>query len=315
LNHSNARCFIAVTMDTIKLIYYRALLTAALVGKTGEDFQEFFVRVAKAKWADEFEPIRPYGNRGDRKCDGRLTSDGTFFQCYGPYAGRETKIHEKIDKDFDGALAEWGDDIKEWVFVINDRAGLDAASDEKLGELRKSHPEIRFRVFGPTEFEEFVFSLPDSKIASLFGIGIHDLDPRRWEFTFPDIDEIIRSLDLPHYKEDEKFSLPPPDKIEQNNLSAAVAQLIRTSDIFVRDVQDYFAKQPDVALETRVASFFRGLYDGLKANGLDPDTIFFRIVDQLKILSQAGRKREAGFALITYFFRGCVIFESTSEVA
>jgi hypothetical protein len=213
----------AFIIDTIKIIYYRSLLTAALVGKIGEEFQEFFVRVAKAKWADEFESIRPYGNRGDRKCDGRLTSSGIFFQCYGPYAGRETKIHKKIDEDFHGALTEWGDDLKEWAFVINDRAGLDAASDEKLGELRKSHPQIRFRVFGPEEFEALVLSLPDAKVASLFGIGLHDLDPRHWKFTFPDIDQIIRSLDLPQYKDEENISFPPPDKVEKNHLSIAVA--------------------------------------------------------------------------------------------
>lgn len=297
-------------METIKLIFVKGQIVQAMVGKTGSTFQEFFVSFAKKKWGSKFETLRNYGNIGDRKCDGRITEEGTYFQCYAPYAAIESKINAKIKGDFLGALKHWGGSLKTWVFVINDREGLDAASDMKVQSLREKYADIKFEVFGPHEFEDSILKMTEAEISGLFGVSLTEIDPRKWEFSFEDVDAVVHQLDLSKLPPDvEDNDAPPINKIEINGFSDSVATLIRNPERFTVIVQNYFRSVADVTLENRVAAHFNSMYVAFKSNGLDSDTIFFRIVDCIQIMSKTKNQREAGFALITYLFRNCVIFE------
>ena len=299
-------------MHTFHLIFFRALLQAALVGKTGNSFQEFFVAIARKKWGSDFETIRPYGNLGDRKCDGKISSEGRFFQCYAPYGAVELKVHQKIRGDFEGALAKWNGAIKRWTFVINDREGLDAASDAKVEELRRDFPDINFDVFGPHEFEELVFQMREQQLADIFAVSLAELDPRRWSISFEEIASVIRALDLTDPAADDSDMRPPPlDKVRINRLSSDVAEIIRKSDVGTKDVERYFRSVPAVDLEARVAATLSGIYRGLKSEGDPPDAIFYKLLGALDLFSVDQKFRVAGFALVTHFFRSCVIFEET----
>jgi hypothetical protein len=50
---------------------------------SAEDFQKLFESVIK-RAHPEFMQIRPYGNIGDRKCDGLFFDGGAVFQVYSP---------------------------------------------------------------------------------------------------------------------------------------------------------------------------------------------------------------------------------------
>jgi len=108
---------------------------------SGEDFQRLFEDIIK-RATPEFMQIRPYGNIGDRKCDGLLYADGTIFQVYSPDALKQAQLKKKINEDFDGAVKHWGDTLKKWVFVYNVRQGLAPDIPKILQQKQKQYPNI-----------------------------------------------------------------------------------------------------------------------------------------------------------------------------
>ena len=87
------------------------------------DFQRLFENVIK-RARPEFIAIKPYGNIGDRKCDGLFHAEGAVFQVYSPDDLKLAELKSKIKEDLDGAVAQWVQILKEWTFVYNVRRGL-----------------------------------------------------------------------------------------------------------------------------------------------------------------------------------------------
>ena len=108
---------------------------------SGEDFQRLFEDIIK-RVRPEFMQIRPYGNIGDRKCDGLLYADGTIFQVYSPDALKQAQLKKKINEDLDGAVKHWGNTLKKWVFVYNVRQGLAPDLPKILQQKQKQYPNI-----------------------------------------------------------------------------------------------------------------------------------------------------------------------------
>jgi HEAT repeat protein len=108
---------------------------------SGEDFQRLFEDIIK-RVTPEFMQIRPYGNIGDRKCDGLLYADGTIFQVYSPDALKQAQLKKKINEDLDGAVKHWGDTLKKWVFVYNVRQGLAPDILKILQQKQKQYRNI-----------------------------------------------------------------------------------------------------------------------------------------------------------------------------
>jgi hypothetical protein len=52
---------------------------------------------------DDFIRVRPFGQKGDKGCDGYLLSSGQIFQCYGAVNGDKSKVGyliSKMEEDF-----------------------------------------------------------------------------------------------------------------------------------------------------------------------------------------------------------------------
>ena len=113
-------------MDVVEAAFYRLRFRLAFLEKKGTEFQDWFAKLAAHAFGSDFEAVRPYGRRGDLKCDGRRISTKTVFQCYAPYSMKEGPLNRKIEQDFDGAYEKWPD-MAEWTFVHNDTRGLPAS--------------------------------------------------------------------------------------------------------------------------------------------------------------------------------------------
>jgi hypothetical protein len=87
----------------------------------GIGFQALFEEVMRRLEPESFEAIAPCGKLGDRKADGILYGAGTVYQVFSPWDLKRKRTLTKIDKDLAGAVLEWGDDLKRWVFVYNTR--------------------------------------------------------------------------------------------------------------------------------------------------------------------------------------------------
>jgi hypothetical protein len=122
-------------MDPVSEAFLALHLRTAFLEKKGTEFQDWFAKLASDAYGADFEVVRPYGNQGDWKCDGRRVSSGTVFQCYGPETPTDRKIIEKIDTDFAGAMVKWPDFLKVWIFVHNHNGGQPPAVVDHLARI------------------------------------------------------------------------------------------------------------------------------------------------------------------------------------
>src|SRR3546814_6618390 len=109
----------------------------AFLRERGKAFETLFARIMAHAHPGDFQPVRPYGPRGDLKCDGYRTSNSTVFQCYAPDTMKVDPLIAKIDEDFNGAVGHWATKMQRWEFVHNDTRGLPA--DRKSTRLNSSH--------------------------------------------------------------------------------------------------------------------------------------------------------------------------------
>jgi hypothetical protein len=120
----------------------------ACVDAGGEQFQRLFEKVIQ-RVEPKFIGIRPYGNIGDRKCDGLFFHDSqkVVFQVYSPDEVRQADLMAKINEDLSGALKHWGKGLNEWVFVYNARRGLAPDIPRELERqqrtLKRRYPKLK----------------------------------------------------------------------------------------------------------------------------------------------------------------------------
>lgn len=156
-------------MDELQKSIYVDRFRVAFHTKKGTAFQDWFVRLAGYAFGPDFEEVRPYGPYGDLKCDGRLISKGSVFQCYAPDAMKEAELIKKIDEDFHGARAHWAGDMQEWVFVHNDGRGLPPNAVQHLDTLRKAYAPLQIKTWSEPELLKLTMSLNLSQLQALFG--------------------------------------------------------------------------------------------------------------------------------------------------
>lgn len=133
-------------------------------------FQTLFENVIK-RARPEFLQIKPYGNIGDRKCDGLYYADGksTVYQVYSPDEFKQAKVIEKIDEDLEGAWQHWQNTLEEWIFVYNSRRGL-APDIPRFIEDRKSlYPTINLDYLGNDRLWEMIRNLSLQQRCEILG--------------------------------------------------------------------------------------------------------------------------------------------------
>lgn len=109
---------------------------------SAEDFQKLFENVIK-RAQPEFVQIRPYGNIGDRKCDGLFFEAGVVFQVYSPDELKQSEVQAKIEEDLAGAIGHWGGKgLKRWTFVYNCRRGLAPDIPATLKAQQAKYPDV-----------------------------------------------------------------------------------------------------------------------------------------------------------------------------
>jgi hypothetical protein len=133
-----------------------------------EEFQQLFEKVA-SKVRQDFIKVRAYGKLGDRKCDGLYWGDGTVFQVYSPDELKQAETLKKIEVDLSGAVKEWGDQIKRWVFVYNTRVGLGPDVPRLLHEQRKKYPKITIDSLSSEQLWELMRGLSVQQRAEILG--------------------------------------------------------------------------------------------------------------------------------------------------
>lgn len=133
-----------------------------------QEFQSLFERVA-TRLRGDFMKVRPYGKLGDRKCDGLYWGDGTVFQVYSPDELKQSQTVSKIEEDLSGAVAEWGQQLKKWVFVYNTRRGIRPDIPQILNAQNKKYPHISIEPLSSDALWELIRDLSLQQRTEILG--------------------------------------------------------------------------------------------------------------------------------------------------
>lgn len=135
-------------------------------------FQQLFEQVMK-RVDKRFMAIRPYGNIGDRKCDGLYFEDGTVFQVYSPDELTQGDVQAKIEEDLEGAVNHWTErGLKTWVFVYNTRRGLAPDIPGTLAAQKKKYPWLTVEPLSKDALWEKVRDLSAQERAEIIGAPV-----------------------------------------------------------------------------------------------------------------------------------------------
>lgn len=284
----------------------------AFLREHGKSFETLFARIMAHAFPGDFQPVRPYGPRGDLKCDGFQASNRTVFQCYAPDAMKLEPLLAKIDGDFAGARIHWKTQMLRWVFVHNDRRGLPAEAVKRLTELNTANPNVTLTVCGEAELRQVAMSLAFHQLEDLFGAVPSSRVLEKLDF------EALRPvlLAIQRQEPDAEPSLVAPSaaKLERNALSEDAAGLLRQGRRREQLVEAFFTGWPDPEFGEEIAQAFRLRYQALKAVGLLPDDMFGELQAFAGGMTGEPARQGAVLAVLSYFFERCDIFEDVIRI-
>lgn len=146
-------------LDQMQRHIYGLLFENAFLKARGKEFETLFARTMENRFPSAFQTVRPYGSRGDLKCDGFLTTQGVVFQCYAPLTLHLRNLLDKLDTDLRGAVVHWGQRMRYWVFVHNQHDGLPADAVRALQDLAAEFPELSIETWSLPALREVTLSL------------------------------------------------------------------------------------------------------------------------------------------------------------
>lgn len=295
-------------MDESTRQWYRLKCEVELRRKTGNAYQDFFADVMKMRHGEDFGRVRPWGNLGDRKCDGYLTSKKILFQVYAPNEMKLDAATKKIDEDYEGAEAYWGDHIRYWAFVHNSHDGLSGDIEKKLADMKAAHPHRNFCHYGPDWLQDEVMTLDATKIIAL--LGPPNYPHMMQEVRASDIADLIRSVSLQDHVLLTELPTVPPDKMNFNDFGPDVRKFIELGRTKEKAVENILENWPDPLYADRVADEFRFRYQELRDKGVEPDEIYHHLQKFVGISDAVDMGQQgAAYALLSYLFYHCDIFE------
>ncbi|AKM11905.1 ABC-three component system protein [Croceicoccus naphthovorans] len=294
-------------MDDTQRFGYGLKFENAFLRERGKAFETLFARIMAHAHPGDFQPVRPYGPRGDLKCDGYRASDGTVFQCYAPDSMKVDPLVAKIDEDFNGAVGHWAAKMRRWEFVHNDVRGLAAEAVQKLADLGMSNPTVALAVCGEAELRSIVMGLALHQLEDLFGAVPSDRALERLDFTA--LRPVLLAIQRQEPDADPPLTAPSAAKLEYNALSDDAAGLLRQGRRREQLVEAFFAAWPDPDFGEEIAQAFRVRYQALKASGLSADEIFGELQAFTGGMTGEPGRQGAVLAVLSYFFERCDIFE------
>ena len=298
-------------MDSLQRAFFQMKFRIAFLERKGKAFEDLFSKIMGHASPGDFQAVRPYGNRGDLKCDGYRVSDRTVFQCYAPSAMKLPNLLAKMDEDFNGAVAHSGDRMGRWSFVHNEDDGLPADATQKLVDLSTANPTIILDQTGYPELFAAVMALPVPQLEDLFG----SVPSQRTmaQLDYEALRPVVSLIQKLTPDDNPPLSAPSPAKLSANDLSDDAAELLRQGRRREPLVERFFNDWPDPSFGEEIAQGFREHYQALKVDGLSPDRIFTELQTFAGGMNGTPSHQAAVLAIMSYFFERCDIFEDHVE--
>ena len=299
-------------MTSEQRFWWRTALELKLRKHPGDAFQDFFSTVMAKAHGSDFVRVRPYGQLGDKGCDGYLVSVGRVFQCYGALNAENNKVSYLIGKmkeDHSKAANAMKTLMKEWCMVHNFVDGLPIEAVETLTSLQKANKKQSFSFFGLESFESTIFALDESQIEDLLGIAASASDTLNLQIS--ELRDLVNSVELAAMEVTSVQVLPVPvDKLVFNKLPAHWAKLIEFGWGNAPLVAEYLANRPEPLIAEQLAEHFRNRYAYLKGQSIGPGAIMSSLYEMITGTGIVTPQRQvAAQALLAFLFESCDIFE------
>lgn len=296
-------------MDRVQRTIYQKDFRILFLESKGEAFQTLFERLMKNRYPGDFMACKPWGKQGDEKNDGYLPSARTLFQVYGPEKMASGETVTKINEDFAGAKVHWEKYFDRWVFVHNaERLPPDVI--KALEDLRIANPKIRIEHWSYVELLNEFCGLNLAALEAWLGPVFSEDD--KTQMGFADLQVVIQHITFAAPLQGSTPRPVPPNKIEFNQLSDAVADYIKIGMGKVPLVEQFFAGWRDPMFGERIASAFKARYEELRDSSppLHPDRIWGELEESAGLnASKNPREKVAILAVLTWLFASCDIFE------
>jgi hypothetical protein len=276
--------------------------------KFGTEFQDFFTSIMERVYLTDFQRIKPYGNIGDRKCDGYHRSLNRVYQVYAPEKMQSAETIKKIDEDFRGAKAQWLE-MRSWTFVHNQWRGIPADVHQKLLKLHGKKGIDVLNWCEPEVREEF--SKLDVEIQSLL-VGAAPTGDSVSRIQMKDIVDLVTAIAQQTALASEEVHEVPAGKLKANALSSAVQDFLTVGSRKSKLVKKFFDEYFDPELGDRIAKAFRSRYDELRDQKIIGDAAFSELWQFAGGGAQRGNveKEAAVLAILAFLFEECEIFEA-----
>lgn len=278
------------------------------------DFEAWFSELAACAWGNDFELIKAGGVHGDKKSDGRRISAEVVFQSYAPespatFASNSVK---KVNDSFPEVTGYWPN-LKEWVFVHNNAAGITTSLSDALEALRVSYPSIKIstasRRFLKDELHD---QLSVSQMIDIYPLASLDFKNVEMKHVRPLLKRIIREktqiVDLSDFG-----GIPDEKKLDHNELSSDSKMFLANAFSYIGVVDRYHEGMSNPRNASDLQAEMRGKYLELKDYGYEPDEILGKLVSFVRGVEDDTKTMAAAYVVAAYYFDACDIFENVPE--
>lgn len=276
----------------------------------GDGFQDFFADVMERRDAG-FRRVRPWGNHGDRKNDGWSPARRILFQAYAPSTFSSSKLADKLQEDYEGAIDYWEEYFDTWVFVHNDIKGLGPEVTQRIAALNGSDPnEVECVSWGREQVRREVAQLSSADLTAVLGPPISNRD--FLDVSAESIAPLFQhlQLDLPSEPDAGTVGKVPVDKIQRNNLGDAVGRLLVLGETKMSLVDEFLTRtSSEPTYKADIAATFTNRYLALKEAGYGPDEIFNELLAWITGGQASAQNLVDAVTVLGYFFFTCQIFE------
>jgi len=281
----------------------------------GNSYEELFTNVMQ-QCNPNFRQVKPQGSWGDKKNDGFDEKTGTYYQVYAPenLSSTENNAITKLVTDFNGLLAFWpniGFTVKKFYYVLNDKfKGVGPALYANIAKLRDANSDIKIDIFDSKRLQDIFDSLDECKMQNVIG-------------AIPSSDSSMLTIDaihtaVKHIMDFKSVALSPfipkdpnmQKKIEFNNLSEHLGDLMFNALIGTRNLEEYFSNENGNQIEILRDIFNTFYQESLLQNFNNSDEVFIDIYNKASPKDATKAVADAVMALMAYFFESCDIFKS-----
>ena len=289
----------------------RLMFRLMILESNGNAFEQFFTEIMDYAYTD-FEQVKPWGNTGDRGCDGRIRSIGTYFQVFAPESPNKSypEAVKKLKKDFQKLISFWPE-IKHFIFVFNDKfQGVNADCLLAIDEISKQY-NIRANIFRAKHLENLLASLRMDQMRMVVRRTVNPQVVLHLDI----VDEIITHVrNLPYIDDDEKRVVPDwEEKIKFNDLSETIATRLNNGALLLNgthSLNSYLDNQSDFTSQ-KLQSILRELYK--KHKKLNNSDKLFRKILYALVPKHNNDFFSAAMVIMAKYFESCDIFKEPPQ--